>query len=130
MFTNHFSKGYDVGNAVGMVPNRKRETRKVTNRMAWRTCVRLPSHIVVATAGNNCLILLKWAGLRLSVVIATPHNSKFWPGKGLHVPVPVRVQLVFDGVDVFALGASLGETSVMTNGWTGRKKKRKRKRKK
>ena len=44
--------------------------------------------------------------------------------KGLRVPVRVRVRLVYAGVKVFALGASLGETSVMMNEWTGRKKKK------
>ena len=64
------------------------------------------------------------------MVIAAPHKSKLRPWKGLLVPVRVRVRLVFAGVEVFALGASLvmeGETSVMMNEWTGKKKKRKRK---
>ena len=48
--------------------------------------------------------------------------SKSWPWKGLRVPV----QLVFAGVEVFALGALLGETSVMMNEWTGRKKRKRK----
>ena len=93
-----------------------------TGRVSEKPCL-----IVVATEGIESLILLKWAGLRLSVVIAAPHNSKSWPLKGLRVPVRVCVRLVLSGVDVFALAASLGETSVMLNEWTGRKKKMKRK---
>ena len=62
------------------------------------------------------------------MVIAAPHNSKAWPLKGVRVRVLVRVRLVFAEADVFALAASLEETSVMLNEWTGRKKKKKMKR--
>ena len=61
-------------------------------------------------------------------MITAPHFSKAWPLKGMRVPVRVRVRLVFAGVDVFALAASLVETSVMLNEWTGKKKKKEMKR--
>ncbi len=107
------------------------KTVSVPNWMALRTCVRLPLHNVVATDGMACLMTWKCPGLRLSVVIAAPHNSKACPLKGVRVRVRVLVRvrlLVFAEADVFALAASLEETSVMLNEWTGKKKKKKMKR--
>ena len=106
------------------------KTVSVPAWMALRTSLRLPLHNVVATVGMARLMTWRCPGLRLSVVIAAPHKSNACPLKGVRVRVRVlvRVRLVFAEADVFALAASLEETSVMLNEWTGRKRKKKMKR--
>ena len=75
--------------------------------IAFNTCVMLPVHKSLVAASVCSLILLKWAGLRLSVVMATFHKSKCLPLKGWWCRCVRMFVRVLERMPVLAEGSSL-----------------------